>query len=213
MVNRMRSFGLRPHFPRGMLEAIALAFLCATVAEQGCMRRQTPHSTGGADSTASSSKPASEWLTVDNPPLPDGLPAESYTGHMTGKAFTLEDGGLVQSGQVPETGDLRPIWILSGRIVNTSAVDIAAFKVRVSVCTGPLPKGTLLGLAQWCGAEKNGSVWEVVDDAPVEVDVLVPAYSVRSFRQDVRLTAPNAKWQWSWELDAVKETAHQSTQP
>jgi hypothetical protein len=82
----------------------------------------------------------------------------------------------------PMSGDLRPIYIFSGRITNNSLSAVGKIRVIVEMTTTEGP----------------------VDSAVVDLDVNIPMHHVQSFAQEIRIYPPPGKWSWDCQVISVE---------
>lgn len=120
--------------------------------------KETPKETLQAPTPAVSQAP-----TVINPQLVD-----------------LVDGTLRRSSGFKMSGDLRPIWIVSGRIENFSPVELKSVSIKIEMGSKSPPK--------------------IVDDAVLVVDTDILPGDIGSFSRDIQLLPPDTAWEWSWSV-------------
>ncbi len=84
-------------------------------------------------------------------------------------------------------GDLRPIWIVSGRIRNNSEVEVKSISIRIEVTHKAIDK---------LGNSTNG----VVDATTLIINMDIPADSVGSFSRTVQLMPPAGSWDWNYDV-------------
>lgn len=92
----------------------------------------------------------------------------------------LTEGNIRKSPAISISGDLRPTWIVSGRIRNHSAVDLQSVSVSVRI---------------YSKASTN-----LMDEAILKVDTNIPAHSVVSLSRNVQLLPPDDAWNWDWAV-------------
>jgi hypothetical protein len=77
-------------------------------------------------------------------------------------------------------GDLRPIWIVSGRIRNRSDVEIKSISLSFDISTK--------------------SAYALVDTANITIDTDIEPHSVASFSREVQVLPPDSEWTWYWHV-------------
>jgi hypothetical protein len=93
---------------------------------------------------------------------------------------------LRKSSSVPLTGDLRPIYIISGRIGNTSHFTVTKLRILVSVY-----------------ARSKEAVNEKLDSAFVDIDMEIPPGEAQSFARSFHIQPPSGKWNWDYYTEAI----------
>lgn len=88
------------------------------------------------------------------------------------------DPSLRKSIAQPVTGDMRPIFVFSGRIQNRSSQDISDVTVRL------------------------GIFWKdkTVDETDIHIHRLIPPGGISSFSQEVHILPPSGKWDWAYTV-------------
>jgi hypothetical protein len=104
-------------------------------------------------------------------PAPATIPQEQ---------IELFDGSMVRSNERILTGDLRPLWIVSGRIRNHSGEDIAHLRLQIQIFERQ--------------NEGNGTLRDV---ANLDFETDIPAGVVGSFSRQVQLLPPQKAWDWN----------------
>jgi hypothetical protein len=92
----------------------------------------------------------------------------------------LFDGVMQRSTAIQLSGDLRPIWIVSGRIRNNSFSELASVSIQINIT--------------------SRSTSETVDGAVLVVDTDIPSGSVGSFSREVHILPPNGGFDWTYEI-------------
>ena len=77
-------------------------------------------------------------------------------------------------------GDLRPFWLISGRIENNSDVEVKKVSIRIQVT--------------------DKATDRVVDTATLVIDIEIPSGSVGSFSRSIQLMPPNGQWGWNYDV-------------
>jgi hypothetical protein len=88
------------------------------------------------------------------------------------------DGRVQRSKAFRIDGDLRPIWIVTGRIRNHSDKEIKSVTLRIDIT----PKSTA----------------QVVDETTLTIDIDILPYAVGSFSRDIQMMPPNTDWDWTY---------------
>jgi len=101
------------------------------------------------------------------------------------KQIEVFDASMRRSDTRMMTGDLRPIWVVSGRIKNNSPQQLAEVLLRITVV-------------------KRGTV-EPVDEADLRLDTDIAPLGVSSFSRNVQLLPPQQAWEW--DLEVIKGRA------
>ncbi|MGH9773560.1 MAG: hypothetical protein ACRD50_01280 [Candidatus Acidiferrales bacterium] len=86
---------------------------------------------------------------------------------------------LARSLDIPVTGDLRPLWRISGRIHNHCPRELTDLTFAVEVY-------------------KKGSS-EELDSAELILKETIPGFTARGFVEEVHLRLPEKGWTWSIE--------------
>ncbi len=118
---------------------------------------------------------------VTTPPLPALAPSKI-------KTFMIYPFDLVmrRSNAFRIDGDLRPIWIVSGRIRNNSDVEVKSVSIRIQITS------------------KTKDEDKVVDATTLTIDTDIPPDSVSSFSRTVQLMPPNTEWNWNYDVINAK---------
>lgn len=111
------------------------------------------------------------------PPAPV---ANSAPATINPQLIEIFDGEMRKSSAFRLSGDLRPIWIVSGRIRNNSSSELGHVTVRINV-TG---KATS----------------DQFDGATLKIDTDIPPGSVGSFTRDIQIMPPTVPWAWSYDI-------------
>jgi hypothetical protein len=115
-------------------------------------------------------------------PTPTPAPSMAVVPPTIDRALVkLFDPKIERSKAFRIDGDLRPIWIVSGRIRNLSDIDIKSVSISVRV--------------------ESRSPFALLDESILTIDTDIPAHSITSFSRDVQLLPPNVPWQWAWSVD------------
>jgi hypothetical protein len=77
-------------------------------------------------------------------------------------------------------GDLRPIWIVSGRIRNLSDVEVKSVSIRIEIDLKGEPTS--------------------VDSTILTVDTEIQPHSVGSFSRSIQLMPPDKAWEWDYNV-------------
>jgi len=77
-------------------------------------------------------------------------------------------------------GDLRPIWIVSGRIRNRSDVEVKSVSIHIEIDL----KGT----------------YTSVDSTVLTLETEIQPHSVGSFSRSIQLMPPNDAWEWKYDV-------------
>ena len=75
-------------------------------------------------------------------------------------------------------GDLRPIWIVSGRITNYSPDELKSVTIQIEIL--------------------KKSDQSSVDQASITVDADIPSVATVGFSREVQLLPPDVPWNWSY---------------
>jgi hypothetical protein len=78
--------------------------------------------------------------------------------------------------------DLRPLYLVEGRINNRSNRDITEVSIRISILKGD----------------------NEVDGCDISIESLVPAGAVRSFRKQIQVVPPKSGMKWTYEVTEVR---------
>jgi len=107
-------------------------------------------------------------------PVNQELTAAEITQYLDGGNITLEP-----SPSRVISGDLRPLWIVTGKISNSYNLDIKSVKIRLTAY--------------------DNKAHTVLDTADVEVDDL-PALSAKAFRREVPLMVQKGQFNFSYDF-------------
>jgi hypothetical protein len=108
----------------------------------------------------------------------------------------LSDLEMRSSGTRAITGDVRPTYLVSGRIENDAGKTLRTVTIRIFMeSTGSPNKAD----------PHYNKDWQIFDQADVEVRGPVPPL-MRGFSQQVQLLPPRGK-AWTWEADVVSAKA------
>jgi muconolactone delta-isomerase len=119
----------------------------------------------------------------DTPKAPMPAPAMAVVPATIDRDLVkLSDPKIERSKAFRIDGDLRPIWIVSGRIRNLSDIDIKSVSISVRV-------------------ESRPPHFDLLDESILKIDVDIPAHSIASFSRDVQLLPPSIPWQWAWSVE------------
>jgi hypothetical protein len=94
--------------------------------------------------------------------------------------IALVDGTMERSKTFRIDGDLRPFWIVSGRIENHSDMELERVTFRISINS------------------KASST--AVDTATFVVDTDIPPHSTGSFKREIQILPPSSAWGWSYAV-------------
>ena len=92
----------------------------------------------------------------------------------------LVDGQMERSKTFRLDGDLRPFWVVSGRIKNESSRELKSVIIRIDVT--------------------SRASSQVVDQATLQIDTDIFSGSIGSFRREIQILPPDAGWDWSYEV-------------
>ena len=120
--------------------------------------------------------PSSPAQVVNKAPVPVTIDPSS---------LELFDGEMRKSTAFRLSGDLRPIWIVSGRIRNNSSSEVGSVTIRISI--------------------NATSTQDQFDGATLAIDTDIPPGSVGSFSREIQIMPPAVPWGWSYDI--VKVTA------
>lgn len=110
-------------------------------------------------------------------------PIKEEPKYLLPDSVELQDMVMTRSGaQIISGKDLRPVYIIEGRIKNNSPRDITAVSIRVSVRKGDTE----------------------VDGTDLRIESLVPGGAVRSFRRQIQVMPPKSGMNWAYEVTAVQ---------
>ena len=94
------------------------------------------------------------------------------------------------------TGDVRPSYLVSGRIENDTGKTLGSVTIRILVeSTGSPDKAD----------PHYNKYWQIFDQADLEIRGPIPPF-MRGFSQQVQLLPPRGK-AWTWEANVVRATA------
>ena len=126
-------------------------------------------------------------LLVACEPSSTPCPADNQTATKTSvpvvvdpDLISLSDGNMDRSTAFRIDGDLRPLWIVSGRIRNNSATELRSVILKISIIS------------------KASSI--ELDTAQLTVDADFPPDSAVSFKRTVQLLPPSSGWGWTWSV-------------
>src|ERR1039458_3639688 len=111
----------------------------------------------------------------DTPPKP--VPTNGVSpSHATINQQLIEfvDGKMQRRKTFRIDGDLRPFWIVSGRINNYSPVELKSVTIRIDITS------------------KVSS--QVVDQATLQIDTDIPSGSIGSFSREIQILPPDTGW-------------------
>jgi hypothetical protein len=99
----------------------------------------------------------------------------------------LFDGMAHPSEERALTGDLRPVWIVSGRIRNSSSKELGGLRVRFFVTARGKPE-------------------EIEDETILDFPTDILPSSVGSFSRKIQLLPPRGAYDWDWKvIDAYQK--------
>jgi hypothetical protein len=79
------------------------------------------------------------------------------------------------------TGDLRPVWIVSGRIRNNSMEYLGELHLRIHITP-------------------RGSTDEVLDEANLVIETDISPGSAESVSRKIQILPPQKAWEWTYEV-------------
>jgi hypothetical protein len=87
---------------------------------------------------------------------------------------------MQRSAAIQLSGDLRPIWIVSGRIRNNSPAEISSVTIEINIVprTDPLP----------------------VDSATLVIETDLPPDAVGSFSREIHILPPKGGWDFTYSV-------------
>jgi hypothetical protein len=159
---------------RGPMQRSRCAFcsvaLSAIVFLSGCddIARELGYTTNTAVVT---SQPQTQQTAT-----PDILTAQEIDRYLDGGQMTM-----VASSNRIISGDLRPLWVLTGRIANSYSRDVKSLRIRITA----YGKGT--------------DSATVLDTADFEVND-IPAGAARGFRREIPLMVSPGRFSFSWTI-------------
>lgn len=118
------------------------------------------------------------------PAAQDTTKASQLTTAIEPYRIDLFDMVMARSRAYKVSGDLRPIWIVSGRLRNNTALAIGHVRLHISL----IDKRT--------NSEVDGSDLDLVTN--------IRPWSVGSFSQEVQVLPPNKPWYWKSEAVHVE---------
>ena len=92
------------------------------------------------------------------------------------------EGKLQRSSAFRIDGDLRPVWIVTGRVRNLSDVEIKSFSLKIDILSKPSS--------------------DLVDEAILVVDTDILPGAVGSFSREIQILPPKTPWEWT--CDPIK---------
>ena len=87
---------------------------------------------------------------------------------------------MVRSKTFRLDGDLRPFWIVSGRIRNHSALELRNVTFKISI--------------------NSRATSSEVDTANLAIDTDILPGSIGSFSREIQILPPNGGWDWSYAV-------------
>jgi hypothetical protein len=118
-------------------------------------------------------------------PTTQELTADQIQGCIHGGSDTL-----ARSPAFKMSGDIRPLWIITGKVQNDCAYDLKTVTIRAIIYS-------------------KGHLGDTLDTADFTVDN-VPAHNVRGYRQEIQLMAERTQ-QFDFYYDFVAATAQPKT--
>src|SRR5262249_6980200 len=109
---------------------------------------------------------------------PAPSPITTPTPKSRAKDVGLFDPNLKKSIAEPVTGDLRPIYVFSGRLKNLSSQNITDVTVRVAIFAND----------------------KIFDQADLHINRAIPPNAVTGFSEEVRIMPPRGKWNWAFSV-------------
>lgn len=118
------------------------------------------------------------------PTQPAALEPASIVESIPVGAVQLFDGTIRRESAIPMSGDRRPLWLVEGRIYNTSARDITHLSLRVIM---------------------TDTKQSQIDGTTIDLKINIPAGEVRGFSQEIQFLPPahGADWNWDWQVVTV----------
>jgi hypothetical protein len=124
---------------------------------------------------------------VDCGPVQDTPPKSTPTIAASASSAAIDpalieliDGNMERSKTFRIDGDLRPFWVVSGRIENHSEMELKRVTLRVSI--------------------NSKASSRQVDTATFTVDTDVPPYSIASFKREIQILPPTGAWGWTYAV-------------
>jgi hypothetical protein len=96
------------------------------------------------------------------------------------RLIELVDAKMERSKTFRLDGDLRPFWVVSGRIKNESSMELKSVTIRIYV--------------------NSRASSQVVDQATLQIDTDILSGSVGSFRREIQILPPNTGWDWTYAV-------------
>jgi hypothetical protein len=120
----------------------------------------------------------------DTPPKPVPTKEASVSpATINPQLIELVDRKMQRSKTFRLDGDLRPFWIVSGRINNYSPVELKSVTIRIDVT--------------------SRASSQVVDQATLQIDTEIPSGSIGSFSREIQILPPDTGWDWSYDVVKV----------
>jgi len=124
------------------------------------------------NATVTGSAPASSTALAKAIAPPAAIPAEQ---------IEMFDMVMQRSDARVLTGDLRPFWIVSGRIRNNSGEHLSKLQLRIYI-------------------KARGNTEEVQDEANLHLEADVSPGGVGSFSRNIQILPPQKAWDWTYEV-------------
>jgi hypothetical protein len=114
--------------------------------------------------------------------------------HPNLKKIYLRDLELRRSDTRAITGDLRPYYVVSGRIQNYTGETLGGVAIRILVES----RGSLDSTSR-----DYNEHWLLFDQADISIKGPIPDLSTKGFSQQVQLLPPTGE-PWTWEADVIE---------
>jgi hypothetical protein len=135
---------------------------------------------GGCDDLASNSR-----ATKPQAPSPTASVQPISPPTISPSQLELFDGSLQRLAERALTGDLRPFWLVSGRIRNNSSKMLSEVRIRIYI-------------------NLRGKPGDVEDEAVIDIPTDISPASVGSFSRKIQLLPPQEAWEWDWTVDDAR---------
>ena len=109
---------------------------------------------------------------------PAATQTENVRLRIPSDSIRLADLRMQRSVKISMTGDLRPLYVVSGRIWNCSANTLKSVTLRFPIIADSA----------------------TVDDPHLQLDISVPPNGVGSFSREISFLPPSRKWEWTYGI-------------